>query len=878
MDLTRLTLDRFKPISLKAKIGQGVPALRQKLKLICKDNPVTEELFINVLPSKNPEFPRKFFRLVTKNKTTIEQERLVKKIVKLAKSEDAIKLKCLFEIYDFNDDGTLSFDEVGCLLRACMAENGLQFTEDEIDQLTATFMEEADQDNSQTIDFVEFRSLLNRYEALVECMCRSFERWMLLSPAEFTTKSTKKVSLWQIEYIRNNALSVITLTIYVLFSAGLFFWRIAYFTVQKSNPFITIARGAGMLLNFNCALIMLFILRRSITRLRILGFASYLPLDKNIKYHKFCGYIITFFALLHTFAHLGNYALISAETGQPYVRMIFSAHPEYFTFFFGAANITGWVCLGSLFILVLSSLPFVRKSGHFEIFAYFHLFYIVFWSVLLLHGPKFWIWLTVPGICFIIEKVHYFSSMMGDSGNSYIVRCRILPSKVSHLAIRRPKHFDYHPGDWVYIQIPKISSWEWHPFTISSAPEMPDVIFLHIRSVGEWTNRLHSLLLEQEEAGLSSIKKPSVNVKCPDLAVSIPPTPKSIASQSSMSSNEITETPFMIRRGKVRSPTNREQLSSYRQVIQDLTDRLGSIVSANASTSFQVIQFTRPIGRCCDDDDEARFYAFKDNDRIDALEVTSMITGEKVVLSSTPKPINSSKSSSVKSMKSISSQGSSFKNLPGTLIRTPLELPVRLDGPYGSPSSHIFKTEHAVMIATGIGVTPFASILQSIMFRYAKSKHTCPQCKHSWSDAVPTDIMRLKKVDFIWLNRDQKSLEWFVHLLTQLEMTQAEIDSKNRFLDIHIFITSALDAADIRALGLQLALGLMHEKKERDLITGLRTKTKPGRPNWNQLFDTINVSKKGKVTTFYCGAPVLGKQLHNLCNQYGFNFHKEIFS
>lgn len=31
-----------------------------------------------------------------------------------------------------------------------------------------------------------------------------------------------------------------------------------------------------------------------------------------------------------------------------------------------------------------------------------------------------------------------------------------------------------------------------------------------------------------------------------------------------------------------------------------------------------------------------------------------------------------------------------------------------------------------------------------------------------------------RQVDFIWINRDQKSFEWFVSLLTKLEMDQAD--------------------------------------------------------------------------------------------------------
>ena len=36
-----------------------------------------------------------------------------------------------------------------------------------------------------------------------------------------------------------------------------------------------------------------------------------------------------------------------------------------------------------------------------------------------------------------------------------------------------------------------IARYEWHPFTISSAPEQSGIIWLHIRSVGTWTNKLY---------------------------------------------------------------------------------------------------------------------------------------------------------------------------------------------------------------------------------------------------------------------------------------------------------------------------------------------------------------------------------------------------
>lgn len=53
-------------------------------------------------------------------------------------------------------------------------------------------------------------------------------------------------------------------------------------------------------------------------------------------------------------------------------------------------------------------------------------------------------------------------------------------------------------------------------------------------------------------------------------------------------------------------------------------------------------------------------------------------------------------------------------------IKSPLK--IFIDGPFGAPASNIFRAEHAVLIATGIGVTPFSSILQSIMYRYLAGK------------------------------------------------------------------------------------------------------------------------------------------------------------
>ena len=57
----------------------------------------------------------------------------------------------------------------------------------------------------------------------------------------------------------------------------------------------------------------------------------------------------------------------------------------------------------------------------------------------------------------------------------------------------------------------------------------------------------------------------------------------------------------------------------------------------------------------------------------------------------------------------------------------------------------------------------------------------------------------------------------------------------DRFLDMHTYITSALQRNDVKAVGLQMALDLIYKERNIDLTTGLRTRTQAGRPNWDKV-------------------------------------------
>ena len=60
-------------------------------------------------------------------------------------------------------------------------------------------------------------------------------------------------------------------------------------------------------------------------------------------------------------------------------------------------------------------------------------------------------------------------------------------------------------------------------------------------------------------------------------------------------------------------------------------------------------------------------------------------------------------------------------------------------------------------------------------------------------------------------------------------------------------------------------------------MTGLKTKTQAGRPDWDNIFKKIQKENRGKVSVFYCGHPFLARALRAKCADYGFDFKKEVF-
>lgn len=710
------------------------------------------EDFKKIIQSKNEFFTEQVFAQLDKDKKkTVVLAKYMERMREMLTQSPESKVKFLFDLYDNDGSARIDLNELSKVMHACLEQNGLKFSPEQVNELTTSLFEDADSEHKGSISFEQLEVQILRHPGLLENLSISMERWLVPPKPKKKPKKSVKPHWMSAKYISNNKVFIYSLVVYFIINLLL----IAQRFIQYSDKgfFVMCARACGQCLNLTCMAVALTMLRVTITHLRDRGFTSILPLDEHVFFHKLTGTLVFFYSVGHALSHIINFTLKSMvpqnvandDHGSDHIagsvdgrlpcRPHLPSQCSVFEFLFttkpgigwvgGTAPITGWILLAIVIVIFTCSMPFVRKTGNFHVFYWTHNMYWLFWLLVTIHGPNFWFWFLIPGSMYMSGRLYRFIKLQYGPGHTSVLEAVLLPAKVTHLKIKRPRGFEFSPGDYIFIRIPVLSNHEWHPFTISSAPEQMEDVSLHIKSAGHWTGKLY----------------------------------------------EYFET---------MSKQNPPQASEKRSI--------------------------------------------------------------------------------------------------GVRVPVPEDKPFDLyiDGPFGAPSSFIFHSDHAVLVGAGIGVTPFASILQSVAHRYRHARHVCPNCSYDWVDDVPPSIMRLKKVDFFWINREQKAFEWFVSIMSELEVEQAKL-KENRILDLHMYITSAPHPADMKAVGLQLALDFLHDKDTRDLITGLKTRTMTGRPNWNEIFGNIKRQEKGDVVVFFCGPPPLGRELQDACDRVQFGFRQEVF-
>ena len=159
---------------------------------------------------------------------------------------------------------------------------------------------------------------------------------------------------------------------------------------------------------------------------------------------------------------------------------------------------------------------------------------------------------------------------------------------------------------------------------------------------------------------------------------------------------------------------------------------------------------------------------------------------------------------------------------------------------------------------------------------------TLPQslsCSETEKSTLPkghnVDLSLYRRADFHWIVRDKNHLLWFSSLLNKLS---GDDHCPSLDIRIHPHLTKKFKDPPISLHVYRCLL----EKHRTDIqpispLTGLITPTHFGRPDFPKIIDqhyqdmlTLfenDKSRKRRVGVFFCGAPVIGAQLADLCHE-----------
>jgi NADPH oxidase len=120
-------------------------------------------------------------------------------------------------------------------------------------------------------------------------------------------------------------------------------------------------------------------------------------------------------------------------------------------------------------------------------------------------GPTFWKWWVLSGVFYFGERM--FREIRGRRPTK-IYKVVQHPSRVCEIQFKK-ESFSGKAGQYIFINCPEISLFEWHPFTLTSSP-YEDFVSIHIRCVGDWTTRFAQRLGcrfgEENEKGLGKLQ------------------------------------------------------------------------------------------------------------------------------------------------------------------------------------------------------------------------------------------------------------------------------------------------------------------------------------------------------------------------------------
>ncbi|XP_047269783.1 respiratory burst oxidase homolog protein D isoform X2 [Capsicum annuum] len=438
------------------------------------------------------------------------------------------RLQTFFDMVDKDADGRLTEEEVKEIISLSASANKLSNIQKQAEEYAALIMEELDPDNMGYIMLENLETLLLQgpnqpFEG------RSLNRNLshMLSIKLKPTLEPNPIKRWykNLKYfLLDNWQRVWVLLLWIGVMAGLF----AYKYVQYKNRAafdvmghcVCVAKGAAEILKLNMALILLPVCRNTITWLRNkTRLAAAVPFDDNLNFHKMMAVAIAIGVGIHVVAHMTcDFPRLLNASPEKYKPMepYFGHQPtNYWHFVKGVEGVLGIIMVVLMVIaFTLATQRFRRnrirlprplnKVTGFNAFWYSHHLFVIVYALLIVHGVKLyltkewykkttWMYLAIPIILYSGERL--LRAFRSSIKAVKLLKVALYPGNVLTIHMSKPMGFKYKSGQYMFVNCAAVSPFEWHPFSITSAPD-DGYLSIHIRTVGDWTRKLKTVFSE----------------------------------------------------------------------------------------------------------------------------------------------------------------------------------------------------------------------------------------------------------------------------------------------------------------------------------------------------------------------------------------------
>lgn len=453
--------------------------------------------------------------------------------------ETVLALQLLFEEVDTKHSGTLDKEELLLFLKESAERQNLFVDEIILEMAVNSLVESVGGESDATyITKDEFLKIFEQHPEMLAAfddqMGQSKRR---LPRADSERREEDSDEVWKHATVgwknRRQYIAWIVVMVGIGLAIGIHAsikWARNEEAIQVFGQCIVVARTCAALLNYLAGLILLPIVAKHTVPFAF--FYKYLrwflpPIEASMDFHILVGIAFAILATTHVLAHICDFSLavgadaedLTALFGDQVADLPTSKGGRMKYFLSLRASWTGIlmvICLGAAYWAIRG------RRTNFNRFWYFHHLLLAMIVLLCLHGTQSLLqhyqtiyWVGIPMLLYMVPRLYREFQCV----KSKVVLAQT-HGDVVDLRVQKPKFWPrnlHRPGMYAYMNVPEISRFEWHPFTISSSPDQ-DFIGFHIKQSGDWTRKLVELfreedeMVERSEEGLALTKR-SIQIK-----------------------------------------------------------------------------------------------------------------------------------------------------------------------------------------------------------------------------------------------------------------------------------------------------------------------------------------------------------------------------